>query len=73
MVDDMEAMVPVMVNDKDIKQGDELIVHWILWSKPKQKTQATRKSWVDAAEAALKRKKVRASPKGEIAMAGQAA
>ena len=73
LVDDMEAMVPVMVNDKDIKQGDELIVHWIPWSKPKQKTQATRKSWVDAAEAALKRKKVRASPKGEIAMAGQAA
>ena len=63
LVDDMETRVPVMVNDKDVKKGEELRVFWQAREATKKKAQATKKSWVDVAKAELKRRKLHAPSK----------
>ena len=70
LVDDMESRVPVVMNDKDIKEGEELRVYWLAQSLPKRKTQGAKKSWVQAAEAVVKRRKVQASSNGGVRNGG---
>ena len=62
MVDHVEVRVPVMVNDKDVKKGEELVVFWVPETTKKRKPQASRKSWLDAAEAEVRTRRKSAAP-----------
>ena len=57
LVDDMETRVPVMVNDKALKKDDELRVFWLAEGAQTRHTQGKKMSWIDGAEAAMKRRK----------------
>ena len=64
LVDTMETRVPVMMNDKAVKKGEELKVFWVGLCTQQQKTQTPKKSWVDTAQASeMKRMKAHAPSK----------
>lgn len=64
LVDTLETRVPVMMNDKAVKKGEELKVFWVGLCTQKRKTQTPKKSWVDAAQVSeTKRMKAHAPSK----------
>ena len=60
LVDDMETRVPVMVNDKALKEDDELRVFWPPQEKTR-KTEGKKMSWIDVAEVEMRKAQKRSA------------